>query len=354
MGTTVYGDITPRTAAYVVRDLLKRGLPFMVFEKFGQMKPIPANSTQAIKFRRYFINTTFSNFSGKFNLDEYLTGTDFDPTQKVLTEGVTPTATDLSSQDITATLSQYGDLTTITDVIMDTHEDPVLQEAIDILGEQAAIIVEKIRFNVLKAGTSVFYSATTASPSARTDVNQAITLNLQRNITRTLKRNLAKPITKVVRSTPSFNTESVAPSFVAVCHPDLEADLRGLAGFVPAEDYGSLSPWENEIGKVEDCRYVASTIIEPWADSGAATSTLLTTSGSDADVYPILYFARDAYGLVPLKGKSSLTPMVVNPTPSDSDPLAQRGHVSWKTWQTAVILNDSFMARAEVGVTDLS
>jgi hypothetical protein len=32
--------------------------------------------------------------------------------------------------------------------------------------------------------------------------------------------------------------------------------------------------------------------------------------------------------------------------------LAQRGHVSWKSMQTAVILNDAFMVRIESAVTD--
>ena len=349
MSNTRYGDITPRTAAYVVKDLLDRGMPFLVFEKFGQMKELPANSTQSIKFRRYFLNTTFSDFNSKFNLNEYLTSSNFDPTKKVLTEGVTPTASDLGYQDITATLSQYGDLVTITDVVADTHEDPILKEATDILGEQAAIIVEKIRFNVLKAGTNVSY----ANGALRSAVNTPLTLNLQRSITRKLKRNLAKPITKITRSTPNFDTSNIAPAFVAVMHPDGEADLRGLAGFVPAENYGSLSPWDNEIGKVEDVRYITSTIVEPWEDDGGTKGDMVSTTGAQADVYPILYLARDAYGLVPLKGKSSLTPVVINPNPSKSDPLGQRGHVGWKTYQAAVILNDSFMCRAEVGVTFL-
>lgn len=350
MGNTVYGDITPRTAAYVVKDLLERGLPFLVFEKFGQTKELPTNSTQSIKFRRYFLDTTFSDFGGTFNLNEYLTGDDFDPTNKVLQEGVTPTATELRHLDITATLAQYGDLITITDVIMDTHEDPVLKEATDILGEQSAIIIEKVRFNVLKAGTNVSY----ANGSARSDVNTGLDLNQQRGITRTLKRNLAKPITKTIRSTASYGTQAIAPSFVAVCHPDMEAELMGISGFVTPENYGSMTPWENELGKLESVRYVSSTIIEPWADAGGTKGTTISTSGSKSDVYPILYFGRDAYGIVPLKGKSALTPMVVNPTPSDSDPLAQRGHVAWKAWQTAVILNDSYMARAEVAITVLS
>ena len=50
---TVYGDISPRTAAYAEKELLKRGLPFLVLEKFGQAKPLPENSTKVMKFRRY-------------------------------------------------------------------------------------------------------------------------------------------------------------------------------------------------------------------------------------------------------------------------------------------------------------
>jgi N4-gp56 family major capsid protein len=75
---------------------------------------------------------------------------------------------------------------------------------------------------------------------------------------------------------------------------------------------------------------------------------MLSTTGTSADVYPVLFLGRDAYGIVALKGMFALTPMVVNPKPSDSDPLAQRGHVSWKSMQTAVILQDAWMVRLEV------
>jgi N4-gp56 family major capsid protein len=54
---------------------------------------------------------------------------------------------------------------------------------------------------------------------------------------------------------------------------------------------------------------------------------------------------------VPLKGKSSMTPMVVNPKPASGDPLAQRGSVGWKLWTATVILQDLFMARLEVAAT---
>lgn len=326
MATVSYGDISPRTAAYAEKELLKRGLPYLVLEKFGQAKSLPGNATKVEKFRRY---NALSN------------------TPVTLTEGVTPSSQALSVTDITATLSQYGGLVQITDVILDTHEDNTLNEAINLLGEQAAQMIEKMRFGVLKAGTNVLY----ANGAARNAVNTVLTTAIQRKAVRALKRQNARQITSIVRSTAAFNTDNVAPGFVALIHPDLEGDVRSMTGFTPSERYGSLSPWENEIGKVDDVRYVSSTIFEPWQDAGGAKGAMLSTSGTSADVYPVLFLGRDAYGIIALKGQYALTPMVVNPKPSDSDPLAQRGSVSWKAMQTAVILNDAFMVRVEVSAT---
>jgi len=360
---TTYSSISPRTTAYVVKDLLERGAPYLVFEKFGQAKPIPEKHSQVIKFRRYFLNYgTFSFGSGSadvYNPAQYYadTGTNGLFTvgsgvtgRKILTEGVTPSPTALDTEDISATLVQYGDYTTISDVILDTHEDPVLQEAIAIVGEQAAYMVELIRYGVLAASTNAFY----AGGNSVATVDEKLSLSFQRKITRALKRQLAKPITSVVKSTANFGTEPIAPAYIAITHPDVESDIRDMTGFVPAEKYGSVQPFEGEIGKVEDVRYLTSTVVQVATDSGASVSTTgLTTSGTKVDVYPIIYLGKDAYGLVPLKGKNAITPMVHNPTVSDSDPLAQRGHVGWKTWQTAIILNPAWMAVAKVGVTSL-
>lgn len=327
-------------------------MPYLIFEKFGQAKPIPANSTQSIKFRRYFLDQSFITNGGKYNpMDYFQNSGNMNPTVKVLTEGQTPNATSLKSEDISATLTQYGDLVSITDVIMDTHEDPILREVTAIMGEQAAVVIEKTRFNVLKAGTNVFY----ANGSARNAVNTAFTgsggLAIQRKVVRQLKRNLAKPITSVIRSTAAYATQNVNAGYVAVCHPDCEGDIRGLTGFVSVENYGSMPSWDNEIGKVEDVRYIMSTVMEPWMNAGGAAGSMITTGGTSADVYPILFFAKDAYGIVPFKGASAVTPIVVNPKPCESDPLGQRGHVGWKAYQATVILNEAWMCRVETAAT---
>lgn len=182
-------------------------------------------------------------------------------------------------------------------------------------------------------------------------MNTAITIDVQRRAVRALKRQNARQITSIIRSTPSFGTENVAPGYVGLVHPDLERDIRALPGFTPAEKYGTITPWENELGKIDDVRYVTSTIFEPWADAGGAKGTMLSTGGVSADVYPVLYVGKDAYGIIALKGAYAVTPLVVNPKPSDSDPLAQRGKAGFKTMQTAVILNDLWMIRCEVAAT---
>jgi N4-gp56 family major capsid protein len=338
-----YGDITPAIAAYSVVRMLKRAMPYLQLEKFGQTYPLPTHSTQTAKFRRYFLTGATGaagSGSGSFYIPVATTP---------LVEGVTPSGNSIANQDYTATLSQYGDYVTITDVVMDTHTDGILQQTTDILGEQAALTIETLRFNVLKAGTNVFYAN---NVGGRSSVVAAIALADQRRVTTALNRQNAKKISQVVASTPDYNTKSVEAAYMAVCHPDLESDLRSISGFKPVADYGPhSSPFEGEIGSLEQVRYLSSTVIAPWADAGGAKGAMRSTTGTSADVYPVLYFGRDAFGIVPLKGKSSMTPMVVNPKPAPGDPLAQRGTVGWKLWTTTVILQEAFMARLEVAAT---
>jgi N4-gp56 family major capsid protein len=343
---TGYGDISPAVAAYSVVRMLKRAMPYLHLEKFGQTYPLPTNSTQTAKFRRYFLSGAGGSAGTSTPGSAFYIPVATTP----LVEGVTPAGSRLANQDYTVTLSQYGDYITITDVVMDTHTDPVLQQATDILGEQAAITVETLRFNVLKAGTNVFYAN---NVGGRSSIVASIAIADQRRVTTGLNRQNAKKITQVVASTADYNTKSVEAAYMAVCHPDLETDIRSMTGFKPVADYGPhTSPFEGEIGSVEQVRYLTSTVIAPWeGEGGAVGATGLRSTGGDIDVYPILYFGRDAFGIVPLKGKSSMTPMVVNPKPAAGDPLAQRGTVGWKLYTSTVILQEAFMARLEVGAT---
>ena len=342
-GYVQYGDISPRTVAYVIKDLLTRAIPYMVLEKFGQTYPIPTNSTKTAKFRRYFLQGATGAAGSGNPAQAFYVPLAITP----LVEGVTPSGNRLANQDYTVPLNQFGDYVIITDVVMDTHEDPILKEATGIMAEQAGMTIETVRFNILKAGVNVYF----ANGAIRSAVNTPITLTLQRQITTGMLRQNAKMITSVVKSTPDYRTEPVEGAFIGLGHPDLETDIRNMTGYINPKQYGTTTMYENEVGSVERVRYLTSTIFTPFPDAGGAKGVMRSTSGTNADVYPLLYIAKDAYGIVPLKGKDSLTPMVVNPKPAPGDPLAQRGSVGWKAWQAAVILQDAFFVRAEVAAT---
>lgn len=333
MAQTTYGDISPAVAASSSVEMLIRGQPHLIIQPFGQAKPLGKNDTNTIKFRRY----------------ERLAAA-----TTAITEGVTPTGSSPTTTDYTATLLQYGDYLELTDIIADLHTDPVLTEFSGIIGEQAALTVETILFGIIKAGSNLYR----ANGASRTDINTPLTLSLQRKVTRGFKRQLAVPFTKKVASTPKFGNEAVLPSFIGLVHPDLENTVRGLPSFKDVVDYGSASPYESEIGSVENVRYLYSTVFESWEDGGGtfdgSGTNMVTATGTSADVYPVLYLSPNAFGVVPLKGQNAMTPMVLNPNiVRGGDPLGQRGSIGWKTLFTAVILNQAWIGRAEVAAVEL-
>jgi N4-gp56 family major capsid protein len=326
--------VSPRVNVYAERQMLKHAAPVVVLDKFGMSKPMPKNKSQTVKFRR---------------------PRTFQAATTPLVEGVTPTPEPFRYEDVQAQIRQYGHLVEVTDVIEDTHEDPVLNDATKQSGENLGRTTEALTWGVLRAGTNVFY----ANGTSRTDVNTPISLSKQRAVTRALKKQKGQLITEVMDGSPNWSTRPVEAAYVAVGHTDLDNDIRNLPGFKPVAEYGTIrtvSP--HEIGSAENVRYVLSPDLDPILDAGGAFggsgTNMVTTSGTSADIYPILFFAEEAYGVVPLRGQGSIEPTVLRPgVKSKSDPLGQRGYIGWKMWFTAVILNQLWMARLEVASTAL-
>lgn len=329
-GTTEYGDISPRVGVFAAVKMLSHAEPIIVLEKFAQSRPMPQNKGQTIKFRRpvpFALATT------------------------PLTEGVTPTAQQMVYEDVSKTLAQYGSWAELTDVIADTHEDPVLADMSMLCGEQAAETREIINWGIVSAGTNVVYS----NGAARNAVNTVISINAIRKAVRALRAQRAKMITKILDGSVNVGTKPIEAGYIAFGHTDIAADLRGLTGFTPVAQYGSRKPLcEYEEGSIENIRFILSPLYAPLANAGAAKLTMLSTGGTNADVYQTVVMGAECWGTVPLKGKESIKPMVLNPnTPRGGDPLGQKGSVAWKTWHAATILNQAWMTRIESGATAL-
>ena len=325
-----YGDIGARIGAHAEVKMLEHAEPILVLNKLGDHKPMPKNKGEVIKFRR------------PVPLPLALTP---------LTEGVRPAATDFRYADVSATLQQYGSWLPITDKVVDLHEDPVGSDMALMSGEQAAETIEMVTYGKLIAGTNVIY----ANGTARNQVNTPLTIKVQRLAVRTLMAQRAKRLTSILAGSVNYATKPIEAAYVAVCHTDIVSSVRKLPGFTPVAQYGNRQPiCAEEVGSVEDVRYIASPLFNSWINAGGAHGgTAISTGGTSSDVYPVLYLGAKAFGCIPLKGSKdaggAIKPMVRNPgSPSFGDELGQNGSVAWKTWFVAKILNDAWMVRGEV------
>lgn len=324
MATTTLTQVAPGVQAFYDRNLLMRAQPAEVHGRFGQKRPISKRSGNQIKFRRYSQLAAAST---------------------PLTEGVTPAGSSLAVTDLTATLAQYGDFITLSDMVSMVNQDAVVTEATDVLGDQAGTTIDQARRDVLVAGTSVSYSgtatsrATVATKIAAADLDKAI---------RTLKVQNAKYVKEGIGASDKVGTASVRKSFIAIVHPDVEYDLESITGYRSISDYGSQEGiMDDEIGAYKNIRFVASTNAKIFAGAGAAGTATFKNNGTNYDVYVTLIFADNAYGVCPLSGEAMNTYVKALGSAGSADPLEQRSTVGWKATTTTKILNDAWMLRVE-------
>jgi len=288
-----------------------------------------------------------------------------------IVEGETPDFSQIDRQSVRKTVNQYGDWIPTTDVMDLALGSDWLSGMMDLQADQIKRTLETLVFYVVRAGTSVSYSRSTGS-TGRTDVNRTIAGtkgitasspgtangNFVDLIIRSLEANDAGKIKKMIGPTDNVSTTPVARSFCAVCSPDLIQDIYQLPLFTPVEQYSAqIDVMPEEIGKYKQVRFVATNILDPWEDAGAAITTdkLLSTTGVLNDVYPVLFFADEAFGIVNMQGYTSVTPKYAKAkVQPGSDPLGQRGSCGWMTWFAAAILNDNFLYRGEVGCSSLA
>jgi N4-gp56 family major capsid protein len=328
-------------------EILACAMPVEVLGVTGSQKKMPTNKGDTIIFRRWL------PYGG---VDNQLIAAGGDETfvaAHLTAEGVTPSADTLSPVDVSATLQEYSALYAVTDKTVDLHEDDIPAEMKKQTGQRIGLVREMVRYGELKACTNKHY----AGGTSRDTVDEAVGLNMLRQITRGLKSNHAKMVTSILAPSPNYATKAVEAGYLVFCHTDCEADIRDLTGFTPVAEYGTRKPMnENEIGSVENFRFITSPELVSIPDSGAAIGTtgLFSTTGTDIDVYPMIIAAEDAWGQVALRGSDSIDVTYIAPGQKDkNDPLGQRGYIGAKTWFTAKVLNDGWMAVAEVGVKDL-
>jgi N4-gp56 family major capsid protein len=347
---------TPQAArlARFKGEILKHVLPQEVIGRIGvsQKKTIPKNQSETVIFRRWLPKGATAATPNTWNVD---------PVQHRLNEGETPASESITAQDIQATLQEYGVLYRYSNRVADMYEDDVPGEMKRLTGERMGLLLEMIRYGVLRAGTNKFFSGTATSRATVTALLSATGL---RNIARAMSNNLAMKVTGVLAASPSIGTQPVEAAFVVVCHSDLEADIRSqLTGFVHISEYGSRKPMHaNELGSWEQFRFVTSPHLAPYLNAGTTGTSNTRLAGGVAnsagtelvDVYPMMVLSEECYGDVMLRGRDSfsVTHIPANQKTKD-DPHGQRGYVGAQTYMTAVRLNEGHMAIYEVAASAL-
>lgn len=347
-----YSTSPSRNLIRAAQDMLAHAQPITVLGDFGTMREMPMNSTDTLVFRRTLPLGSNANGTVYEGSTRYAGTPNIQPGTYQLAEGATPNAQTISFQDVSVQLQQWGILFKFSNKVEDLYEDDIPAEMVKLTGETMAEVMEKVRYGVLKAGTTVIYG----NGSSRSAVNTPISLNALRKIARTLESNRAKRVTQRVAPGVSFGTRAIQPAFVVFIHTDMVADVRNLPGFTKVEEYGNFKPIHDmEVGACEDFRFIKSPLFEPFLAAGSNTlNGSFSLGGVNVDVYPAIVIGEDAWGQVALKGRSAINPTVLKAKEkSHANPLGQFGYVGASAWFNCIRLNESWMARGEFGVTSL-
>ncbi len=328
--TGTAGAMLSAAESYYDRKLLERARPKLIAQDFGQKRPLPANNSMTIKFRKYNdLSRAVANLQ--------------------LAEGSPGVGETMSITDILASVRQYGNYVTITDLVQLSIEDPVLNEAIDLLAEQLSDTVDTITFSALNAGTNVRYAnaaadiASLASGITGGDLDLAV---------RMFRRNNADPFTDIVRASTGVNTFPIRPAYWGFVHPDVAKDLDNLPGFISVERYSSQGPVHDaEIGAYKNVRFLMTTQCPVLDDAANPAHGSAWVPGSvnttRTNVYSTIIIAKNAYGLIDLD-KGTVKSIVKTPGSADtSNPLNQYSTAGWKLLYTAKILREENIIRIQ-------
>lgn len=316
MADTTTTQVSAAINNFYDRSLLKAARPLLVHLRWAQVRDLPRNNSGVIKFRRYSLLTAATT---------------------ALSEGVTPSGSQLSVTDVTGTVAQYGDYITLTDFLQFTTLDPILTETADLLGQQAGNTLDQIARDVMVAGTTVQYASTATQ---RTDITSSMKINRDeiRQAVRTLQGNDARKITRMVNSTDGFNTSPINAAYVGIISHNTLYDLKNESGWIPVEEYSNPSDaMEGEVGALDDVRFVMTTNAK--------------TFSSTVTVHGTLILASDYYGISRISGEAMKN--IIKPLGSagSADPLDQRSTSGWKATFVATRLNENFCVRIEHAVS---
>lgn len=302
--TTLLDGLSAEMKTFYDMTLIDEAEANLVHDQFGQKRPIPKGGGKTIEFRK------------------------FAPLAKAitpLTEGVTPDGKSLNVSTITATVSQYGDYITQSDVLELTSIDNTILEATKLLGRQAGRTLDTVVRNVLQSGTNVTYCPKIGADGAETAVTSRSALDNTCQMT-------VKVVQQVVAKLRAQNAPTIGGKYVAIIHPYVAYDLMRDPEWIDAHKYANpTNLYEGEIGEIAGVRFVQTTEAKIY----------------DGGVFGSLFLGDGAYGVTEISGGGLQTIVKQKGSAGTADPLDQRSSVGWKAIKTAELLVPNYLVRVE-------
>ena len=344
---TGHAALAALIVTYYEKIGLERLLPKLRFYQFADKKPLPPSSGKTIQWYRFRTQTAVTSN---------------------MTELTVPTQVYLSADTISATLVQRGAYARISDMIIMTAIDPILQDAATLMGEKAARTVDTfIRDNLgfmvadhaarssMTANRIAQMAATGATARLWTVDGSQVTgdgFPLLQNNTRVAQSGLVAALTTSSLTVKNcqhaamyLRNRDVDPMddglYVGIIHPIAAYDIMSSSGWKGWQKYSSPElMYKGEIGQVGGIRFVESSDAPAYTLSG---DNLLTNSGT---VYGTFVFGKHAYGVTDITGKANKQKgysLYVKPAGSagTADPVDQTSTVGFKMTMAAKILNKS-------------
>ncbi len=307
MTTQTYAGLAAEQRTFYVRALLERLLPNLVHSKGAKEESADKHSGLTVNWR-------------------YIAPLSAATTP--LTEGVTPSGSSLSITATTASLEQYGDYVTYSDVLDVAAIDPIATELVELLGEQAGLTIDTVIRNVIADGTGVQYANGRAGRGsvASTDI---LTSTEIRKAVRTLRAANVKPF--------------VGGDYYGIVHSNAAYDLQGDTLFVNAKLYGRPEDIEaGEIGRLWGVRFFQT-----------SNAKVFTGEGSGGiDVYATLIYGQGYFGMADIAGSRKPEVLIKQlGSAGADDPLSQRASIGWKAQFAVKRLNESCCVRIEHAVS---
>ena len=301
--TTLLEGLSAEMKTFYDMTLIDEAQAALVHDQFGQKRPIPKNGGKTIEFRKFAALAKATT---------------------PLTEGVTPDGKGLTVSTITATVNQYGDYITQSDVLELTSLDNTILEATKLLGRQAGLTLDTIVRNVLQSGTNVTYCPKVAN-GAETAVTSRANLDNTCQLT-------VKVIQQVVAKLRAQNAPTIGGKYVAIIHPYVAYDLMRDPEWIDAHKYAKPDNlYEGEIGEVAGVRFVQTSEAKIY----------------DGGVFGTLIFGEGAYGVTEITGGGLQTIVKQKGSAGTADPLDQRSSIGWKAIKTAELLIPQYLVRVE-------